>query len=238
MDLIGEEEGRLERLSAWLEASRAEMIGLALLLVGAVVASAALWWTVAAVDPGVAEVHDADTTAGPHPASTETVSPSDAEAVDHDHGGGGQEADDADLTVHVTGAVGDPGVVTVPAGARVSEAIAAAGDATDEAQLERLNLARPVRDGEQVHVPQDGEELPPEATRPDGGTNGGDGPIDLNHADAAALERLPGIGPSRAAAIIEHREAHGPFEEPGDLRDVSGIGEATFQRLAEQVTTS
>jgi competence protein ComEA len=142
----------------------------------------------------------------------------------------------ASLTVHVTGAVADPGLVVVDDGARVADAIELAGGAADDAELHRLNLARPLHDGEQVHVPRDGEDLPAGATGD--ATGGAGGPIDINRADAATLETLPGIGPARAQAIIEHRETHGPFAEPGDLREVPGIGEATFQRLADDVTTS
>lgn len=235
MDIVGEEQGRLERLAVWLEATRAELVGLSVLLTGAAVATGALWWS-ATADP--ADVPSEVT------GIREVVDSTDH----HDHhsgaekgAGGTTEADPddepAELTIHVTGAVADPGLVTVPPGARVADALARAGDPTAEAELHLLNLARPLDDGEQIHVPREGEELPAEASRPG---NAGDhgGPVDLNRADAAVLETLPGIGPARAAAIIEHRDAHGPFAEPGDLRDVPGIGEATFQRLAEEVTTS
>jgi competence protein ComEA len=139
-------------------------------------------------------------------------------------------------TVHVTGAVADPGLRMLAAGARVGDAVAAAGGALPDAWLERINLARPVADGEQVHVPRIGEDVPPPSATgagPGGGSSGvlPDGRIDLNRATAAELETLPGIGPARAAAIIAARE-EAPFRQPGDLRRVPGIGEATFQRLA------
>jgi competence protein ComEA len=166
------------------------------------------------------------------------------------------EQDDGEVVVHVSGAVAEPGLATLPAGSRVGEAVAAAGGLTDDAEPERVNLARPVGDGELVHVPREGEE-PPETVGPQGGgqastpsgeQGSGDGggsevgaepdPIDLNHADEEQLEQLPGIGPARAAAIVEHRATVGPFATPGDVRDVPGIGEATFQRLAPLVSVS
>lgn len=238
MDIVGEEEGRLARLAAWLEATRAELIALAVLLSGAAVATGVLWWSAAdalgepAEVTGIGEGVEAPGAHGEHVEPGGTVD--DAEAGSGAHGASGEPEE---LTVHVTGAVERPGLVTVPPGARVADALALAGEATGEAELHRLNLARPLDDGEQIHVPRQGEEPPAEASAPPDGDEAG-GPIDLNRADAAALERLPGIGPARAEAIVEHRERHGPFADPGDLRDVPGIGEATFQRLAGDVTTS
>jgi competence protein ComEA len=154
-----------------------------------------------------------------------------------------------DVVVHVSGAVADGGLVTLPAGARVGDAIEAAGGATADADPARVNLARPLQDGEHVHLPRQGEE--PRAgwdagPGTDGATHAPEGPggpgggaggrIDLNRASTAELETLPGIGPAKAAAIVRHREQHGPFREPGDLRAVSGIGEKTFQQLADLVT--
>ncbi|MFP4150060.1 MAG: helix-hairpin-helix domain-containing protein, partial [Nitriliruptoraceae bacterium] len=145
---------------------------------------------------------------------------------------GGDGVGGAEVTVHVTGAVVAAGLVTLPAEARVGDAVAAAGGTTRDADLERINLARGVQDGEHVHVPRHGE-TPPVVVGPDAaGAVGPDGLLDLNLATAAELEELPGIGPAKAAAIIAHREQHGPFAAPGDLREVTGIGEATFQRLA------
>ena len=235
MDLIGEERGRLERLAAWLDATRAELVGLAVLLGGAVVATGILLWAATGPSPPAGEVAGIGAVVDPSSGEDPT-----GDGAAQAHGGqGGETAPDEEslpLTVHVTGAVEAPGLVVVDDGARVADAIELAGGAADDAELQRLNLARPLHDGEQVHVPRDGEELPPDAAGQAAGASGG--PIDLNRADAAALETLPGIGPARAEAIIEHRETHGPFAEPGDLREVPGIGEATFQRLAEDVTTS
>jgi competence protein ComEA len=171
----------------------------------------------------------------------------------HADGRGTQQAEAGapvgDVVVHVSGAVADGGLVTLPAGARVGDAIEAAGGATADADPARVNLARPLQDGEHVHLPREGEEPPPgwgAGPGADGATHAPEGPggpgdgagerIDLNRASTAELETLPGIGPAKAAAIVRHREQHGPFREPGDLRAVSGIGEKTFQQLADLVT--
>lgn len=248
MDIIGEERGRLERLTTWLDATRAELTGLLVLLVGAVVATGALWWSAAGPVPPApvssnpaadSEAVGASPGQEPQDGRHDRLGAADAAIGGTDPSvSGGGDGEQAPLTVHVTGAVASPGVVTVEAGARVADAIAAAGEATSEAQPHRLNLARPVTDGERVHVPREGDQVP--ADEVDGTTTGLDaqGRVDLNRADGATLETLTGIGPARAEAIIDHREQHGPFAQPGDLRDVSGIGEATFQRLAEDITVS
>jgi len=135
--------------------------------------------------------------------------------------------------VHVSGAVREPGVVTLGAGARVADAVDAAGGAMPDARLALLNLARPVDDGERIHVPRVGEDAPPPPEAPSRGVLP-DGRIDLNAASAEELQTLPGVGPARAEAILAER-AERPFRVPGDLRRVPGIGEATFQRLAPLV---
>lgn len=132
------------------------------------------------------------------------------------------------LLVHVTGAVATPGVVRAPDGARVVDVLELAGGALADADLGALNLARLVADGEQVVVPRVGE-----ATAPGAAGVRADGRVDLNRASAEELEALPGIGPVIARRIVEHREREGPFATVGDLRAVPGIGEKTFQALAD-----
>lgn len=138
------------------------------------------------------------------------------------------------LTVQLTGAIANAGVVTLPSGSRVSDGVDSLGGLTVEAATEAVNLARRLRDGEHVHIPSR-----PEVDRGDvPSTSTGTakpGPVDLNVASVEQLLELPGIGPSRASAIVEHREREGPFSAPGDLRDVPGIGEVIFQRLAELI---
>lgn len=151
------------------------------------------------------------------------------------------------VVVHVAGAVADAGIVTLPAGSRVAAAVERAGGAARDADLGRLNLARPVVDGERVYVPRVGEDDPPPEIAPDvpsadggaatgsGGSGAAEGVVDLNRADATALETLPGIGPALAARIIAWRAEHGRFASVEDLLDVSGIGDAKFADLRDRV---
>jgi competence protein ComEA len=166
--------------------------------------------------------------------------------------GGGGDAGDASTTttgptevvVHVAGAVVSPGVRRLPPGSRVTDALDAAGGALPGADLPRINLAAPLVDGQQVYVPKPGEELPVAAGAglPAGvgaaGTGGSvhGGPVDLNTANAEQLDTLPGVGPATAAAIIAHREQHGPFTSVDQLLDVRGIGEAKLEQLRDLVS--
>ncbi len=137
-------------------------------------------------------------------------------------------AGDGAITVHVSGAVTDPGVVTVPAGARVADVVAAAGGATRRADLSSLNLAAPVRDGAIVVVPSMDDPASP------AGSPGAAG-IDVNTADAPTLEGLPGVGPVLAARIVSYREANGRFDTIEDLLDVPGIGEAKLAGMRDDI---
>lgn len=223
-------------LPAWLTASPAELAGLAVLVSGALVATLLLWF---------------DAAARPEPASLIPVGSQaadqvgaavDAQGQAHGAAPGAERSvpDDApvvdgEVVVHVSGAVERPGLVVLRTGARVGDAVTGAGGASSDAELGSLNLARVVTDGEQVHVPVRGE-TPRTAPADEPGVAGPSGRLDLNHASATELEALPGIGPAKASAILRHRQEHGPFTVPGDLRDVPGIGEATFQALADLVT--
>ena len=143
------------------------------------------------------------------------------------------------VLVHVAGAVHDPGVYEVAAGARAIDAVAAAGGPTAEAELDRLNLAAPVVDGDRLYVPAMGEDEPPPVNPPAAELPGGRGGlIDLNRATAQELESLPGIGPALAAGIVAHRLEHGPFSDVAQLVDVPGIGPAKFDRLADLITVT
>jgi competence protein ComEA len=146
------------------------------------------------------------------------------------------------LVVHVVGAVQSSGVVELLAGARVRDAVVAAGGAADDADLQRLNLAAPVTDGQRIAVPRIGEPDPaPVAGENPGGTTGGGtevpaGPLNLNTASATELEILPGIGPTLAEAIIREREKRGGFDAVDDLKEVRGIGEGRFADIRDLVT--
>lgn len=132
------------------------------------------------------------------------------------------------VVVHVVGEVAEPGVVELPAGARVSEAVEAAGGATREASLGAVNLARVVEDGEQILVPGPAAKTTADAQP-------ADPRLDLNTADAVQLEQLPGIGPVLAERILAWRTEHGRFSSVAELAEVSGIGPSLLARLSELV---
>jgi len=148
------------------------------------------------------------------------------------------------VLVHVAGAVVHPGLVRVTPGARVADAIDAAGGAVPGADLDRLNLAAKVADGQRVLVvvvgAPGGGATDPGATAtgdPAAGTGSGDGaPVNLNTATTDDLDALPGIGPTLAAAILRERERRGGFTSVDQLRDVRGIGEKRFADLHDLVT--
>ncbi|MDJ0378047.1 helix-hairpin-helix domain-containing protein [Cryobacterium sp. PH31-L1] len=171
--------------------------------------------------------------------STSTFEPFDAGAsaapTDTGAGGGG-----AIIFVHVLGAVARPGLFQLRDGARVMDAIAAAGGLTAEADPAGVNLARIVGDGEQFYVPRQGE-VPPALPAAGSGTVGGSsgGPaakVNLNTATVADLDSLPRIGPTMAQRIIDYRTTNGRFTSVDGLRDVTGIGDKTFEALKDLLT--
>lgn len=149
----------------------------------------------------------------------------------------GQPAQTGQVVVHVAGAVLHPGLVSGEAGWRIDDAVRAAGGALVDADLDRLNLAAFVEDGQRVFVPLEGEEEPVVAAAPSQ-TGDGDpaGPVNVNRADATMLETLPGVGPATAGMIIAHREQHGNFADVDALVAVRGIGPATLEALRDHVT--
>jgi competence protein ComEA len=145
------------------------------------------------------------------------------------------------VLVHVVGAVHDPGVVRVSAGARVLDAVEAAGGALRKAQLALVNLARPVVDGEQIRIPVRGETVPPGPASSGavaGPSPAGSSPLDLNTADATALEALPGVGPVLAGRIVQWRTGNGRFTSVDELAEVQGIGERLLEGLRSLVSVS
>ena len=162
------------------------------------------------------------TRAGPGPAASPSVPAS---------------APPANVVVDVEGRVAHPGVIRIAAGSRVVDAVAAAGGASAGADLTALNLARVVVDGEQILVPAPGEAPGP---APAGGSPAGvapptGAPLDLNSADLAALDALPGIGPVLAHRVLDWRAAHGRFTDVDELGEVAGIGTKLLGRLRELV---
>jgi competence protein ComEA len=159
------------------------------------------------------------------------------------------------IAVDVVGRVQHPGLVRLPQGSRVLDAIEAAGGTTAGAELEAVNLARRLVDGEQLRIPRHGETVaaPPLGAPGSGGAPGGPGqpggsgapgaagqpgvPLDLNTATAEQLDTLPGVGEVTANQIIAYRTAH-PFRSVDDLRQVPGIGDRRFELLKDLVTVA
>ena len=143
------------------------------------------------------------------------------------------------VLVHVAGAVVEPGVYEVASGARVRDAIVAAGGPTADADWNVLNLAAVVGDASRVYVPTVGEEVPVDALDASGVPAGAGPlrPVDVNRASAEELDELPGVGPATAAAIVTERTLNGPFVDIDDLDRVSGIGPAKLAALRDLVTT-
>ena len=154
----------------------------------------------------------------------------------------------APLAVHIIGAVPRPGLYEFPEGARVQDAIDAAGGILTEANVDALNLAAPLEDGQQLEIPYKagGEptnntstfELPSSATEtPTTDTSTTEDLININTASLEELDALPGIGPTTAQKIIDYREENGPFSTIEDIMNVSGIGPSTFEDIQNLITT-
>jgi competence protein ComEA len=166
--------------------------------------------------------------------------------------GGAGLSSGATIAVDVVGRVQHPGLVRLPQGSRVLDAIEAAGGATAGAELEAVNLARKLVDGEQIRIPRHGEAVAvspsavgagygaaPGTPGQAGGTAAGQAgvPLDLNTATAEQLDTLPGIGEVTANQIVAYRTAH-PFRSVDDLRQVPGIGDRRFELLKDLVTVA
>lgn len=150
----------------------------------------------------------------------------------------GSEAASGQAIVHVSGAVKNPGTVTLDANGRVQDAIAMAGGASSDANLDAINLAAKVIDGAQINVPGKGQEVSsasesvqsalPVASSPGGA-------ISLSTASAKELESVPGIGPATSARILEYRAANGGFRTVDELIAVKGIGPKRLEQLRPYV---
>ncbi len=141
----------------------------------------------------------------------------------------------ATIDVYVSGAVNKPDVYTLPLNSNVKEAITAAGGATADADLDRINLATELADQMQVYVPRKGEAeppAPPDGSAPDTTT----AKININTASAEELDKLPGIGPTTAKAIIDYRTKNGPFKTIDAIKDVPRIGDSLFEKIKDQIT--
>ncbi|TWT09379.1 competence protein ComEA [Planomicrobium sp. CPCC 101079] len=137
------------------------------------------------------------------------------------------------LMVDVKGQVASPGVFKLPVGSRMQDAIEAAGGFLPTADDRAINLAMKVQDEMSVYVPEVGEAAAPANSSPTAAA--GDSLVNLNTATEEELMTLPGIGPSKAAAIIAYRKDAGSFQKVEDLKEVAGIGDKTFEKLAELI---
>jgi competence protein ComEA len=193
------------------------------------------WWVVQSRPQPVEEL---PITSAPSPApsipTTESSpgpgAPSDASASP------ASSVSSAGLVVHVAGKVRRPGIVTLPAGSRVIDALQAAGGAQPGVGLAGLNLARPLADGEQILVGLGVGAPSGVVGSPSGGPSAAGGLINVNTATSTELEELPGIGPVTAEAILQWRAEHGRFSTVDELLEVSGIGEVTLAEIREHVT--
>lgn len=220
--------GRGEAVQRWAD-SVADRLGVSIWgfvagVASIIAAAVGGWWALAS--PDVTPVEEV---------LPRVVTAPGAVAVD-----GSSQASEASgrIVVHVEGAVALPGVHELAAGSRVHDAIDAADGLTADADRSRINLAAQLADGQRVWVPALGEPEPAvvnmaAATDP-GGSRGA--PVNLNTGDLQALETLPGIGPSIAAAIIRHRREHGAFSRVEGLLEVPGIGRAKLEQLEPLVT--
>lgn len=142
------------------------------------------------------------------------------------------------VVAHAAGAVARPGVYRLAAGSRVADLLDAAGGPTPEADLDRLNLAALLVDGQQVFVPLPDEAVPavgPPRAGAGPGAGATAGPVDLNAATLDDLDDLPGVGPATAQAIVDERERRGGFGAVDELLDVRGIGDAKLAALRDLV---
>jgi competence protein ComEA len=191
-------------------------------LLAALLAGAYLWWS----------------RPEPRPAPQPIVRPAAQPAIAPSMGAGTPTPSPSPLVVDVAGKVRHPGVVSLPPGARVIDAIKEAGGVRPGTKTGTLNLARHVVDGEQILV---GVNATPAPMGPPAGTSGAPGaaasgpPMDLNAATATQLDQLPGVGPVLAQRIVDYRTQHGGFRSVDELRQVSGIGDAKYADIKSLV---
>ena len=210
------------------------------LVVGAValpVAAVVVWWLVQLPTPPIENFIPTATTSPSISSELPRCLPSDPllDGVESQ-----RDSEPLRIAVHVVGAVQQPGVYHLAVGSRGDDAVRSAGGATSQADLKRVNLAAVLVDGQQLWIPRIGERLVPNTlpiTLPNAApsnavpSNGVPALVDINQATVADLDRLPGIGPSTARAIVDHRTRNGPFASVDDLLAVRGIGPAKLAEL-------
>ncbi|SES66349.1 helix-hairpin-helix domain-containing protein [Anaerobranca gottschalkii] len=138
------------------------------------------------------------------------------------------------IYVHVSGHVLNPGVYQLLSGSRVYQAIGLAGGPTEEGDIQKLNLAQIVQDGQKIIVPGEKDE----GTDSNFNLSSDLGKININTAPSELLQTLPGIGPAKTQAIIDYRQKNGAFTKIEDIQKVSGIGPATFNQIKDKITVN
>ncbi len=164
---------------------------------------------------------------------TEASAPGGQEMADDP---GTEEEPAAGICVFVCGAVREPGVYGLPEGARAADALEAAGGFAEGADTEYINLAQPLTDGQQLRFPTEEEAEELRSRSVSGPAEGTDGMVNINTAGAQELMTLPGIGESRAEAIIQYRTQQGSFAGTEEIMNVSGIGEAGYAKIRDRIT--
>jgi competence protein ComEA len=221
-------EGRLARVRAVLAGAGRQRVAVAVLALAALLAAGAVWIraTPRLADPPAGSEEAASGVAA-SAAQTLPRAASDGSATGEPSGR---------VAVHVAGRVRRPGLVRLPVGSRVQDAIRAAGGVASGADLDAVNLARRLVDGEQVRVPRHGDPVPVPAPGAAGST-GSDPtvPFDLNTATVEQLDALPGVGEVTANRIVTYRSSH-PFTSVDELLEVPGIGQRRFDQLKDLVT--
>ena len=144
------------------------------------------------------------------------------------------------IYVDVGGEVKNPSVVELPDGSRVTDAITAAGGLTEQSDLTDINRAAFVSDGEKIYIPSQVSELEDDGLSVGEGGGGGtakssDGRININTADSTQLQELTGVGPATAEKIIDYRKQNGRFQSIEDIKNVSGIGDKTYEKLKDHI---
>lgn len=194
------------------------------LLCGLLVSVSGLWWwNASSVQPAVIQrvSENGLDTEGQDAAQKSSVTPV------------GQSAGSTEIVVHLAGAVVQPGLLRLAVGSRLGEAIIVAGGETEDADLDHVNLAVTLQDGQRYYIPRIGEAAAEGATD---GQISSDGKVNINLADAETLATLPQIGEVRAQAIIAYREKNGNYQKTEDIMQVAGIGEGIYAAIADSIT--
>ena len=230
------------RVRAVLAGAGRQRVAVALLALAALLGAGAVW---ARATPRLAGPPTGQDTVAPADQTLPRAAPDTGTAGGFSGGSGSSAGAGASgvagpsdqVAVHVAGRVRHPGLVRLPAGSRVQDAITAAGGATPGADLDAINLARKLTDGEQVRVPGPGDPAPPPP--PDGASGPAtpSAPLDLNTATVEQLDTLPGVGEVTAGRIVAYRSAH-PFTTVDELLEVPGIGQRRFEQLKDLVTVA